>query len=416
MSSPFFLSPKHIRKIQEKFPNQATYVYSQKILQEQINSFLSFPSAFGHTTRYALKANSHKKILHLFNSCGLHFDASSEFEYKRLIKNGIEPQKIQVSTQQLPYIYRQEIFKQEIFNACSLSQLEEYGKTNPNTKISIRINPGIGSGSHEKTNVGGLNSSFGIWFEYHKKIKNILQKYKLTLTKIHSHIGSGSDAKISYLVAEKVLNYAYEHFPNIQSINLGGGFKVARLSEETSTCIKNIGEKITPLFQEISKKFGREIKLEIEPGTALVAQAGNLICRVDDIAQTGTNDKKTFIKLNTGMDTITRPMLYNTRHPIQTTSNNKNTQKYILVGHCCESGDRFSPYQDNKEIFEYQLPKLNIGDTIIIGGVGAYCQSMSLKGYNSFPSSPEFWLDEQDNLSQISKSFDIDDYLSKENG
>lgn len=87
------------------------------------------------------------------------------------------------------------------FNATSLHQLETYGKLFPHTHTSIRVNPGMGSGGTNRTNVGGPASSFGIWHEYLEEAKIIAKKYHLTITKLHTHIGSGSDPEVWKKVA-----------------------------------------------------------------------------------------------------------------------------------------------------------------------------------------------------------------------
>ena len=393
----------------------SAFVYKEEIFHKNCQKFLDFPSAYGHKVRYAIKANPHHRILKLFDQLGLYFDASSEFEFQRALLAGIKPEKIQISSQQLPYRYREDILRyQGVFNACSLRQLKFYGENCPHSHVSLRINPGIGSGSHQKTNVGGRDSSFGIWYEYIQEIQSILKNYNLTLAKIHIHIGSGNNPKIWYQSTEKVLDLVLKHFPSVSTINLGGGFRVSRLKEEEEVDLELLGEKIIPLFQETSQKLGHKLKLEIEPGTALVALAAILLCRVEDIVEVGSNPKAKFVKLNTGMDILSRPIIYGSRHPIQSLKHSSSLSDYFVVGHCCENGDSFSLREDGS-LLAYQLPSsLSIGDILEIGGVGAYASSMSLKGYNSFPTAEEYWLNRRGNLEQIKKSEGIEDFISLE--
>ena len=96
---------------------------------------------------------------------GLHFDASSGFEVRRAIRAGIAASRISLSSQEFPTDFK-ELYDQGInFNACSLHQLESFGKLFPGGQCGIRFNPGKGSGGTGKTNVGGPSSSFGIWHE-----------------------------------------------------------------------------------------------------------------------------------------------------------------------------------------------------------------------------------------------------------
>ena len=152
----------------------------------QAKAALAFPNAFGLTARFAMKASSNRTILRLFNSIGLHIDASSAYEVKRAMLAGIEPAKISLSSQQLPDNIA-ELTKLGVkYNACSIHQLEEYGKVAPNTEVGVRINPGLGSGGTKRTNVGGPASSFGIWYEYIPQIKETAQKYGLKIVRIHT--------------------------------------------------------------------------------------------------------------------------------------------------------------------------------------------------------------------------------------
>jgi len=155
------------------------YVYSRDTIEQRCSEVLAFPNAYGFNARYALKANPHIAILKVIESMGLHFDASSEFEVMRCLHAGIPAEKIQLTGQQFPRKHLKEIIEAGVlFNACS------------------RINPGTGSGSNRKTNVGGPSASFGIWHEYTDQVAEIAAKHSLKITRIHSHIGSGSDPEV----------------------------------------------------------------------------------------------------------------------------------------------------------------------------------------------------------------------------
>jgi diaminopimelate decarboxylase len=100
MQNPRFITPELVSHVRNKFQTPV-YVYSEKELRERARDFMNFPSAFGHTVRYAMKANPQKNILKIFESEGLSFDASSDFEALRILAAGISPLKIQVSSQEL---------------------------------------------------------------------------------------------------------------------------------------------------------------------------------------------------------------------------------------------------------------------------------------------------------------------------
>ncbi len=91
-----------------------------------------------------------------------------------------------------------------LFNACSLHQLERYGSEFPGRDVTIRVNPGLGSGSTNRTNTGGPASSFGIWHDHLERAKSIAARHRLTIRGLHTHIGSGTDPAVWMRVARMV--------------------------------------------------------------------------------------------------------------------------------------------------------------------------------------------------------------------
>ena len=392
------------------------FVYDEKTLRAQASTALSFPNLYGLRVRFAMKASPNAAILQLFASMGLYFDASSGFEVKRAVKAGIQPRAISLSSQELPGDF-EELIKMGIdFNACSLRQLESFGKLFPGGECGVRFNPGKGSGGTGKTNVGGPTSSFGIWHERKDQVKEIAKKYNLKIVRIHTHIGSGSDPDVWQKVSGLSLALVSE-FPDVTTLNLGGGYKVGRMSYETSTDLLKVGAPVRDAFKDFAKTTGRELKLEIEPGTFLVANSGALLCQIQDIVSTGS-DGHTFLKLDSGMTEVLRPSLYGAQHPIVVHKQNPSTDStanYVVVGHCCESGDLFSCKPGDPEgISERKLSKAAIGDLVSIEGSGAYCSGMSTKNYNSFPEAPEVMLDPKGNFHVIRKRQSLEQIVANE--
>ena len=400
-----FLSPDQVRHITNEY-GSPIYVYDEAKLKASANLTLHFPNAYGLNVRYAIKANSTAAIIKLFDTMGIHFDASSSYEVERLLLIGIDPDKIQLTAQELAPNLKELIEKGVLFNACSLRQLEAFGKLFPGQRVCVRINPGIGSGHANKVNVGGPASSFGIWYDYFDKIKALADKYNLTIDTLHTHIGSGSDPAVWEKVTKMNLD-AVKEFPDVTTLNMGGGFKIGRLAHEKTTDLLAIGLKVKPYFENFYKETGRKIKLEIEPGTYLVAANGALIAEVDDIVDTG-KDGYTFLKTNTGMSDILRPTLYGVQHEIHLVPRvgdlPAETKDVVIVGHACESGDILTPTLGDAEgIAEIPLPKAKIGDYLVFEDSGAYCSSMSAINYNSFPRVAEVLIKENGELKLIRK-------------
>ena len=412
LESLSFLTEDQCFEAAEEF-GLPVYIYSQEVIEAACREVLAFPSAFGLTARYALKANPLSVFLKTADQLGVHFDASSEFEAMRCLKLGILPEKVQLTAQQLPTQFM-ELFGdgRMRYNACSLHQLEQFGKLFPGRELSVRINPGLGSGSNRKTNVGGPSSSFGIWHEQLSEISEIANRYNLKVSRLHTHIGSGTDPNVWKKVARMTLDMAIS-FEDVDTVNLGGGFKVARMSDEKSTCLKETGEVVQEEFQSVYEETGRKLHLEIEPGTYIAARAGTLLCSVDDKISTGFEGYE-FLKLNTGMDAITRPALYAARHPLVVVSKESSSEEkdYVVTGHCCESGDVFT-LGEGELLEPRRMAEAAIGDLVAIEGAGAYCSSMNLRNYNSFPACNEVVI-KDGQFQLVRKAETIDDILSRE--
>jgi diaminopimelate decarboxylase len=208
-------------------------------------------------------------------------------------------------------------------------------------------------------------------------------------------------------------------FPTVRSLNLGGGYKVARMPGEQATDLQEIGTPVRKLFEDFEKETGRKLKLEIEPGTYLLAHACSLVTTVQDVTSTGPSGYR-FLKLNAGMTEILRPSLYGAQHPIviipeDSQAKPKDNIEQVVVGHCCESGDLLTPVPNEPESLAPRLlPKGEIGDSCIIESVGAYCSSMSAKNYNSFPEAAEVLRKSDGSFSLIRKRQTFEQIIENE--
>jgi diaminopimelate decarboxylase len=410
-SQSFFLTPESAKACIDAAGGTPLYAYSMNELDKAADKCLAFPNNYGLTVRYAMKACPNAAILQFFNSKNIHIDASSGYEVRRAMAAGIPADHISLSTQELPADFAALVDMGVNMNACSVYQLERFGQHYAGTgqKVGIRVNPGVGSGgfststtSFSKTNVGGPSSSFGIWHELIEDgtVPGIVDKYGLKVERIHTHIGSGSDPVIWQQVATQSLSFC-DTFPSVTALNLGGGYKVGRNAGEQTTDLQEIGKPVAEAFKKFATETGRELQLEIEPGTYLVAMAGAMVSTVQDKVFTTGESGHTYLKLDAGMTDVLRPSLYGAIHPITVLpSSGKSAdvgdeaEDAVVVGHCCESGDLMTPKPGAPEdLAERTMRKAAIGDFLIMDGCGAYCSGMSTKNYNSFPEAPEVLVD-----------------------
>jgi diaminopimelate decarboxylase len=346
-------------------------------------------------------------VLRIFDAKGLHIDASSGFEAERALRAGIAPEKIQITAQELPKDLKGLVQRGVLFNACSLHQLRRFGELFPGGEVSVRINPGLGSGHNNRTNVGGPSSSFGIWHEKLPEVQALAREFDLRLTGLHTHIGSGGDPEVWKRCAALTLGIAKE-LPDLRRLSLGGGFKVARMPDEKAADLQAIGHALSPEIARFlaDRGLGRdEFQLEIEPGTYLVALAGAILSEIIDQVDTGADGHR-FLKIDSGMTELLRPALYGAQHPITVVPHGRSasdeTGDYLVVGHCCESGDILTPAPGDPEgLLPRRLARAEIGDTLVIEGAGAYGSGMAASNYNAFPKAAEVLVERDGNVRLI---------------
>lgn len=411
-----FLTPARVRDVAGQF-GTPVYVYDEATLRRRAAETLAFPNPFGLTVRYAMKASPNRAILQLFNALGLHIDASSGHEVARARAAGIPASHISLSAQELPANLGELLDAGMKINATSLRQIECIGQTRPGIDIGLRFNPGLGSGGTNRTNVGGPASSFGIWNAYADQAEALLKTHRLRCVRIHTHIGSGSDPKVWERAAGLSLQQV-RRFSDVTTLDLGGGFKVARMASEKSTDLQEIGATVKQALEDFATETGRRIHLEIEPGTYLAANSASIVSRVQDIVDTGA-DGYTFYRLDTGMTDVLRPSLYGAQHPLVTVPRASDAERpvreVVIVGHCCESGDILTPAPGDPEALQPRaVHEAGVDDYMVIEGVGAYCSAMATRNYNSFPASPEVMLLQDGTLRLIRKPQPLEDVWALE--
>lgn len=391
-----FLSPEVAAEVRARFGTPC-YVYDRAALEAAARAALAFPAPFGFTLRYAMKANPSRGILRVFHALGLHIDASSDFEVERAIEAGFAPAEIQLTSQMPSRRLAEHVRRGVLFNACSVHQLDSFGRVAPGSEVSVRMNPGLGTGSTKRTNTGGPAASFGIWHEYLDEVKTTAERHRLRITRLHSHVGSGTDPEIWKRCIRMTLELAAK-LPEVGAVNLGGGFKVGRMPEEPTVDLADVGAHVRAELLAFQARDGRRLGLEIEPGTYLVARAGAVVASCVDVVDTG-REGYLFAKLDTGMTEVTRPSLYGAQHPIDVLAQGREAAAVVFVGPCCESGDILTPAPGEPEALGPRwVPRPQIGDLVVVSGAGAYCAAMSTINYNSYPRAPEVMLESDGTL------------------
>jgi diaminopimelate decarboxylase len=361
------------------------YVYEEEIIRQRYQQLVKNIPYSKLRIHYACKANTNLSIMRILREEGAYIDAVSPGEVFLAIKSGFLPEQIlftgnNATDEDMRYC----IEKNVMVNLGSLSQLEKYGKLNPNSKISVRINPDVGAGYHDHCITGGPDSKFGIYFDKVEEIKKLAEKYNLTIAGIHEHIGSGILETGKFLEAMEVLLKVARSFDNLEFVDFGGGLGVPYRPEERPLDIEEFGSKVSELFENFCRDYGNELTLAIEPGRYLVAESGYLLTVVNNIKET---PKHRFVGTDTGFNQLIRPAMYGSYHHIINASNVEDEKESVVVaGNICESGDVFT--QDEGGVADRKISKVREGDVLAICNAGAYGFSMS-SNYNSRPKPAE---------------------------
>lgn len=372
------------------------WVYDAAVIRQRVALLKAFD-----VIRYAQKACSNIHILRLMRSLGVVVDAVSFGEIERAIKAGYDPH-----SDPCGFIFTADVFDRSTLtrvvdsmipvNAGSIDMLKQLGECLPGHQVWLRINPGFGHGHSHKTNTGGENSKHGIWYTQLHEALQVIEQYQLKLIGLHMHIGSGVDyahlEKVSAAMVECATQIAYP----IEAISAGGGLSVPYKEGEQAIDTQHYFNVWDNARKKIERILGRSIRLEIEPGRFLLAEAGALITEVRAIKEMGDNH---FVLVDAGFNDLMRPAMYGSYHEVSAISQTmislaKNLQPTIIAGPLCESGDVFT--QNHQAIVEPRLlPSVQVGDYLIFHDAGAYGASMS-SNYNSRPLLAEVLIDNQE--------------------
>jgi diaminopimelate decarboxylase len=267
----------------------------------------------------------------------------------------------------------------DILVSCdSLSQLRQYGSLNPGGRAVVRFNPGVGAGHHEKVVTGGKNTKFGVNIELIDEVKAILQEYNLKLVGINQHIGSLFMEGTPYIEGVKSLLAIAAKFPDLEFVDMGGGFGIPYHKQEGQERLDltETGRRLTEVIESWMDKYGRRIRIKMEPGRYVVAECGVLLGTVHSVKYNGN---KKYIGTDIGFNVLIRPAMYDSHHDIEMYRNDsiiksEKTEPVTVVGNICETGDILAK--------DRELPEVKEGDLIGIMDAGAYGYSMA-SNYNN---------------------------------
>jgi diaminopimelate decarboxylase len=368
----------NVSDIAEKF-GTPVYIYDASTITRQVESLRKGFRSVDLRVKYAAKALTNVSILKLMRKLGVGVDVVSIEEARLALHAGYQPEEIMFTPNGVSFQEVTEAVELGVaINIDNLPTLKKFGERYGNTKpCSLRINPGVMAGGNYKISTGHLQSKFGISSQQLQQILDLTNQYKLNISGLHVHTGSEiGDVDIFLQVADVLFNVA-RNFTSLKFLDFGGGFKVAYKDGDSVTDIELLGSKLGNAFNQFCEEYGSKLELWIEPGKYLVSEAGYLLVNATVVKETPA---LTFVHVNSGLNHLLRPMMYDAYHDIVNISNPEGAKKkYTVVGYICET-DTIGADRSLNEVRE--------ADLLAIRNAGAYGFSMS-SNYNSRLRPPE---------------------------
>jgi diaminopimelate decarboxylase len=320
-----------------------TYVYSRKTLERHWHKFDEALGDHPHLICFAVKANSNIGVLSVLAKLGSGFDIVSGGELQRVLAAGGDPRKVVFSgvgktASEIELALQHDIL---CFNVESFAELDRINaaaaKAGKRARISLRINPDVDANTHPYISTGLKANKFGI--AHTKAVETYLYANSLSHLEIKGmdcHIGSQLTDTAPFVDAlERLLGLVdelAEQGITIEHLDVGGGLGVTYANETPP----QPAEYASAIAQKMQ---GREhMKLIMEPGRAIAANAGVLLTKVEFLKQ---NEDKHFAIIDAAMNDLLRPALYSAWQDIVPVTPRTDVAAaiYDVVGPVCETGD-----------------------------------------------------------------------------
>lgn len=400
------------------------YLYDSNTLHSRLNAVKSITAGSKLQARYAMKACSVRRVLEVVREAGLWIDAVSGNEILRARAAGYNLDLASPEVMLTTDVFRDNaldvICQYGILpNLGSPAMLDQLVKAGYQGPIALRLNPGFGHGHVQSCDTGGPSSKHGIWYDQAPDIARQAQYHGLPTVLLHAHVGSGPAPEEFIDNMQALVQFFLQQlsaYPDLEAINLGGGIPYPYHTATKEVDLQRFGNLLQRAQMEFSRLAGRELRVEIEPGRYVIAASGCLITRVMDIKRTADNAKgrgHVFVMLDAGFCDLVRPAMYGAYHHMSVwqATPGQAEESVVVAGPLCESGDVFT--RDSEEFLQPRpLPRMQIGDLMIIHDAGAYGSSMS-SNYNSIGRAPQIWW-ENDRPHLISRRETFDDLVQTE--
>jgi diaminopimelate decarboxylase/aspartate kinase len=319
---------------------------------------------------YAMKANAHPAVLRAVVESGFGIECVSwaEIEAADAAIPGLAAEQLLFTPNFAPRReYERAFARGARVTVDALHPLAEWPTVFAGREIVLRVDPGHGSGHHEKVVTGGDESKFGVALADLPEARRLARAAGCRIVALHAHLGSGIGEAATFRDLHAFLAAVADDFPDVTRINIGGGLGVPYRDDDAALDLAALGAALAEV-----KRHYPQYRLWMEPGRYLVAEAGVLLARVTQVKRKAG---RTWVGLETGMNSLIRPSLYEAWHEIRNLSRLDDAADTVceVVGPICESGDVLGEHR--------RLPAPREGDVILVATAGAYGAVMASR-YN----------------------------------
>jgi len=360
------------------------YVYSRRALAETYRAFDAAFAGRDHLVCYAVKANSSLAVLNLLARLGSGFDIVSGGELARVVAAGGDPRKVVFSgvgktAEEMRQALAAGILCFNVESESELARLESVAaQAGVTAAVSLRVNPDVDPRTHPYIATGLKQNKFGIPYSdalaLYRRARGMRH---LALAGIGCHIGSQLTDVAPFVAAlDRVLELADRLRAEgiaLAHVDIGGGLGI-RYRDESPPAVADYARAL------LGRLEGRALKLMLEPGRALVGNAGLLLTRVEYLKH---GSERNFAVVDAAMNDLLRPALYDAWHEVLPVKAGRGDTLYEIVGPVCETGDFLA---------RARPLALKEGEHLAIMAAGAYGMSMS-SNYNSRPRAAEVMVD-----------------------